>query len=170
MTARRTGIGIALLLGLAGCATLTHGGKRQAYVADAMRAYPFPKACEVIWVDALTVIAEQGFQLVGNDRKLVGQEEQGFITSFLNRGHATTRDDDGVFEAETDANRQGLRYLVRGKPGEKNVCFVTYTGIQEDKANSTDTRYRDFDQELLLLSRVDPAAAARILDEADRAK
>ncbi|HQR29527.1 MAG TPA: hypothetical protein PLL32_03890 [Anaeromyxobacteraceae bacterium] len=170
MSKLTVGLGAVVLLAAAGCATLTHGGTRQAYVADAMRSYAFPKPCEELWVDALRLVAEQGFHLVGADRKLVGQDEQGFITNFLNRGHATTRDDDGVLETETDANRQGFRYLIRGKPGEKKTCFVTFTGIQEEKVNATENRHRDYDQELLLLSRVDPAAAARILEAADRAK
>jgi hypothetical protein len=170
MNKRTLGIGAAVLLAATGCATLAHGGARPAYIADAMRTYPFPRPCEELWVDALKLVAEQGFHLVGADRKLVGQEEQGFITNFLNRGHATTRDDDGVFETETDANRQGFRYLIRGKPGEKKTCFVTFTGIQEEKVNATENRFRDYDQELLLLSRIDPAAAARILEAADKVK
>ncbi|HET8722915.1 MAG TPA: hypothetical protein VFM53_01845 [Anaeromyxobacteraceae bacterium] len=170
MNERTKGFVAVLLLAAAGCATLTHGGTRQAYVADAMRNYAFPKPCEELWVDALKLVAEQGFHLVGADRKLVGQDEQGFITNFLNRGHSTTRDDDGVLETETDSNRQGFRYLIRGKPGEKKTCFVTFTGIQEEKVNASETRYRDYEQELMLLSRVDPAAAARILDAADKAK
>lgn len=170
MNTRTVGLGVVVLLAAAGCATLTHGGARQAYVADAMRNHPFPKPCEELWVDALKLVAEQGFQLVGADRKLVAQDEQGFITNFLNRGHATTRDDDGVFETETDSNRQGFRYLIRGKPGEKKTCFVTFTGIQEEKVNATENRHRDYEQELMLLSRVDPAAAARIMDAADKAR
>ena len=130
-----------------------------------MREYRFPKACEVLWVDALKVIAAQGFGLVGNDRELAGQEKQGVITNFLNRGHATTRDDDGVFEAESDANGQGLRFLVTGKPAGTDGCFVQYFAIQEDRANSTEARHRDYDQELLLLARVDrpprPASSRR---------
>lgn len=170
MNERMRGIGVAVLLAATGCASLAHGGARPAYVADAMRNYAFPRPCEELWVDALKLVAEQGFGLVGADRKLVGQEEQGFITNFLNRGHATTRDDDDVLETETDSNRQGFRYLIRGKPGEKKTCFLTFTGIQEEKVNATESRHRDYDQELLLLSRVDPAAAARILEAADRAK
>ena len=109
-------VAVAVLLAASGCKSFTAGGAGPAYVRDAMREYRFPKACEVLWVDALKVIAAHGFGLVGSDRELAGQEKQGVITNFLNRGHATTRDDDGVFEAESDANGQGLRFLVKGKP------------------------------------------------------
>ncbi len=163
-------VAVAVLLVASGCKNFTAGGAGPAYVRDTMREYRFPRACEALWVDALKVVAAQGFGLVGSDRELAGQEKQGVITNFLNRGHATTRDDDGVFEAESDANSQGLRYLVRGKPAGADGCFVQFYGIQDDRANSTETRHRDYDQELVLLSRIDPAAAARVLDAADKAK
>jgi hypothetical protein len=163
-------VAVAVLLAASGCKSLTAGGAGPAYVRDAMREYRFPKACEVLWVDALKIIADDGFGLVGSDRELAGQEKQGVISNFLNRGHSTTRDDDGVFESESDANGQGLRFLVKGKPAGPDGCFVQYFAIQDDRANSTETRHRDYDKELQLLSRVDPAAAARILDAADNAK
>jgi hypothetical protein len=163
-------VAVAALLAASGCKNFTAGGAGPAYVRDVMREYRFPRACEALWVDALKVIAAQGFGLVGSDRDLAGQEKQGVITNFLNRGHATTRDDDGVFEAESDANGQGLRYLVKGKPAGADGCFVQFYGIQDDRANSTETRHRDYDQELVLLSRIDPAAAARVLEAADKAK
>ena len=163
-------VAVAVLLAAAGCKSFTAGGPGPAYVRDAMREYRFPKACEVLWVDALKVIAADGFGLVGSDRELAGQEKQGVVSNFLNRGHATTRDDDGIFEAESDANGQGLRFLVKGKPAGTDGCFVQFFGIQDDRTNSTETRHRDYDKELQLLSKIDPSAAARILDAADRAK
>jgi hypothetical protein len=168
----RRGLGavvVAAVLGAAGCSSMSAGGAYPAYVRDQMRDYRFPKPCEAIWHDALKVVASEGYSLVGNDRKLASQEEQGFITNFLNRGHATTRDDDGVLESETDANGQFMRYVVRGKPADKDGCFVTYIQIFDDRANSTERRLRDYDLELKLLSVVDPPAAARIADGADRA-
>jgi hypothetical protein len=163
-------VAVAVLLAASGCKSFTAGGAGPAYVRDAMREYRFPKACEVLWVDALKVIANDGFGLVGADRELAGQEKQGVISNFLNRGHATTRDDDGVFEAESDANGQALRFLVKGKPAGPDGCFVQFFGIQDDRTNSTETRFRDYDKELQLLSKIDPLAAAKILDESDRAK
>ena len=132
-------VAVAVALATAGCKSMTAGGAGPAYVRDVMREYRFPRACEALWVDALKVIAAQGFGLVGSDRELAGQEKQGVITNFLNRGHATTRDDDGVFEAESDANGQGFRFLVRGKPAGPDGCFVQFYGIQDDRANSTST-------------------------------
>ena len=163
-------VAVVALLAASGCKVLTAGGTGPAYIRDTMRDYRFPRACEALWVDALKVIAADGFGLVGTDRELAGQEKQGVITSFLNRGHATTRDDDGVFEAESDANGQGLRFLVKGKPAGADGCFVQYFAIQDDRANASETRHRDYDKELQLLSRIDPLAAAKILEAADKAK
>ena len=42
-----------------------------------MRDYRFPVSCEALWVDALKVVASQGFELVGSDRELAGQEQAG---------------------------------------------------------------------------------------------
>jgi hypothetical protein len=162
---------IALAAGIAaGCATLTHGGARNAYVANAMREYRFPVACEKLWPDALRMLAQEGFSLVGTDRELAGQDKQGAITNFLNVGHATTLDDKGVYESETDWNSTRFRYQVRGAMAGKDGCFVNFVGIQEDRTNSTERRHRDYEKEFYLLSVVAPAEGARISAEADKAK
>jgi hypothetical protein len=163
-------VAVAVLLVASGCKSFTAGGAGPAYVADTMREYRFPRACDALWVEALKVIAADGFGLVGADRELAGQEKQGVISNFLSRGHSSTKDDDGVFEAESDSNGQGMRFLVKGKPAGETGCFVQYFAIQEDKANSNETRHRDYDKALTLLSKIDPPAAAKILDAADKAR
>jgi len=163
---------LAVIAGLAaaGCSTLSAGGVRPASIRDSMRDYRFPVACEALWPDALKVMASQGFDLVGSDRELAGQEKQGVITNFLNAGHATTRDDKGVYESETDFDNARERFQIRGTPAGKDGCFVVITGIKQDRALMTETRFRDYDQELMVLSRVAPAEAARIIEKADRAR
>jgi hypothetical protein len=161
---------LAVVAGLAaaGCSTLTAGGAGPAYVRDEMRDYRFPVACEVLWVDALRVVASQGYELVGSDRELVGHEKQGFITNVLNAGHSTTRDDRGVYESESDFDSARLRFQIRGTPAGKDGCMLVITGIKQDRADMTEVRFRDYDQELLVLSRVAPAEAARIAETADK--
>jgi len=167
---KRTPWTLAIVAGLAaaGCSTLTAGGARPAYVRDAMRDYRFPVACEALWVDALKVVASQGYELVGSDRELAGQEKQGIITNALNAGHATTKDDRGVYEAETDFDSARERFQIRGTPAGKDGCMLVITGIKQDRADMTEVRFRDYDQELLVLSRVAPAEAARIAETADK--
>jgi hypothetical protein len=155
-------------LAAAGCSTLTAGGARPAYVRDSMRDYRFPVSCEALWVDALKVVASQGFELVGSDREAVGHEKQGFISNVLNAGHSTTKDDKGVYESETDFDSARLRFQIRGTPAGKDGCMLVITGIEQDRANQTEIRFRDYDQELLVLSRVAPAEAARIAEAADK--
>ena len=155
-------------LGAAGCSTLTAGGARPAYVRDSMRDYRFPVACEALWADALKVVASQGYELVGSDRELVGHEKQGFITNVLNAGHSTTRDDRGVYESESDFDNARLRFQIRGTPAGKDGCMLVITGIKQDRADMTEVRFRDYDQELLVLSRVSPAEAAKIVEAADK--
>jgi hypothetical protein len=170
MTRRLVGtLAIAAVLSGPACKSMSAGGSYASSVRDQMREYKFPKPCDEIWVDALKVLAAGSFSLVGNDRKLAEQEAQGVISNLLNRGHATTRDDDGVLEAETDSNGQLVRYIVRGKPAEKGGCYVTYIEIFDDRANSTERRHRDYDMELKLLATVDPTAAASVAEKADQA-
>lgn len=157
-------------LAVVACSKTIAGGAGPAYIRDTMRDYRFPRACDALWVDALRVIADHGYGLVGSDRELVGQDKQGAVSHFLNRGHATTRDDAGVYESVSDNDGQGLRFMVRGKPADKGGCFVQYFAVQEDRANFSEKAHRDYDLELKLLATVDPAAAARIADAADRAQ
>jgi hypothetical protein len=163
---------LAVVFGLAAaaCSSFTAGGTRAAAVRDSMREYRFPAACEVLWVDALKEMASQGFQLVGSDRELAGQDQQGVISNFLNRGHSTTKDDRGVYESETDVDASGLRFQIRGTSAGKDGCLLVVTGIQQDRSNMTENRYRDYDQELAVLARVAPAEAARITDAAEKGK
>jgi len=153
----------------AGCASFVAGGARPAAVRESMRDYRFPVACEELWVDALKVVASQGFELVGTDRELAGQDKQGLIGNVLNAGHSSTRDDRGVFEAESDFNSARLRFQIRGTPAGKDGCFLTITGIQQDRGSMEEARHRDYEQELLVLSRVAPAEGARIAEAADKA-
>ncbi|MEI7703876.1 MAG: hypothetical protein WCK73_04710 [Deltaproteobacteria bacterium] len=158
---------VAGMLAVVGCSTVTARSASEAYVRDAMRNQRFPKACDELWLDALQVIAGEGFGLVGKDRTVTGQDQQGVVTNFLNRGHSTTKDSDGTLESESDANSQMFRYLVRGKLAGSDGCFVQYTHIHDDRVNGTETRNRDYDMELKLLARVDPLAASKILQAAD---
>jgi hypothetical protein len=99
---------------------------------------------------------------------MVGQEKQGVISNVLNAGHSTTKDDRGVYESETDFDSAKLRFHIRGTPDGKDGCFLNITGIQQDRVNMTETRFRDYDQELLVLSRVAPAEAAKIAQAAEK--
>jgi hypothetical protein len=161
----------AVVVGLAaaGCSSFTAGGARPAAVRDLMRDYRFPVACEALWVDGLKVLASKGFELVGTDRELAGQDKQGAFSNLLNAGHSTTRDDRGVFESETDFDSTRLRYQIRGTPAGPDGCFVVITSIKQERGTMEESRFRDYDLELLVLSRAAPAEAARINDAAEKA-
>jgi len=162
--------GVAAMLATVGCSTVAGGGARPTYVRDAMENYRFPKACDALWGNALAVIAAKGYGLAGTDRQLAGQDRQGAIPGFLNPGHATTRDDRRAYESVSDANDKDQRYMVQGRPAGTDGCYVQYFSILDDLINSVGRSYRDYDMELALLSRVDPAAAARIAQGEDKAK
>jgi len=148
-------------LGFAGCATLA---PRRTYLASQLDSFSFPASCESLWTEALKVLAEHDCELVGADRTRAGQEERSAMGNFIAFGHASTTGYQGVIEAETDYVHQ-IRYRARGVPDGADRCFVTYTEMR--KANEamqvglTDDA-RDYELELVLLSRVSPKDAARI--------
>ena len=156
-------------LGGAGCTGIRASQARDAHMKEQLQAYVFPMACEELWVDALKVIAYHDFKMVGDDRKLVGQETQGAVGRFMARGHPSHRDDKGVFESESDADNAQVRYRVRGTPDGEKRCRVEYTGIKMDRMDNNETYWREYDYELELMAKVAPADASRIslgMDEA----
>ena len=171
MSMRRGFVLVAVVAVLSGtaCSGIRASSARQSHIQDQLKVYVFPTSCEALWVDALKVIAGHEFKMVGPDRELVGQPSHGSIARFLSRGHASTRDDRGVFEAVSDSDNANVRYMVRATPEGPNGCRVEFTGIQEDKANSSDSYWRDYDFEIELVARVSPADGARILIGADEA-
>jgi hypothetical protein len=148
-------------LGLAGCATLT---PRRTYLASQLDDFPFPASCDSLWPQALKVLADHDCLLVGPDRVTAGQPERGALANFISFGHASTKDARGVIEAETDYVHQA-RYRVRGVPEGIDHCRVTYTEMKranESMEIGLTDNSRDYDLELVLLSRVSPTDAARI--------
>jgi hypothetical protein len=159
----------ALLLASAGCAGLRAQQARESHVKAAMKAEIFPASCIDLWPQVLRTLAAHEFDLVGNDREVAGQSEQGAVTRFLSRGHQTTRNEAGVLEVGTDANRDLLRMVVRGTPAGSSGCRVTATAYQGDAANNPEREWRDYDVELDVLARVAPGEAAQIHRDADAA-
>jgi hypothetical protein len=156
-------------LGGVGCSGIRASQARDAHMKEQLQAYVFPVSCEELWVDALKVVAYHDFKMVGDDRKLVGQETQGSVGRFMARGHPSTRDDRGVFESESDEDNAQVRYRVRGTPEGEKRCRVEYTGLRRDRMDGSETYWREYDYELELMVRVAPADASRIslgMDEA----
>jgi hypothetical protein len=146
----------------AGCAGMKAQQARASYVRDAMRAATFPASCKDLWPQVLRTLAAQGFDLVGNDRAVAGQADQGAVSRFLSRGFQTTMGDGGVLEVGTDANREMLRMEVRGVPAGAEGCRITAKAFQGDAAQNPEREWRDYDLELAVLARVAPAEADRI--------
>jgi hypothetical protein len=171
MTPSRTWVVAAVVaaLGGAGCSGIRASQARDSHMKEQLVAYVFPVPCEELWVDALKVIAYHDFKMVGDDRKLVGQDPHGAIGRFMARGHPSHRDDKGVFESESDADNAQVRYRVRGTPEGEKGCRVEYTGIKMDRMDGNETYWREYDYELELMARISPADASRIslgMDEA----
>jgi hypothetical protein len=146
----------------AGCAGMRAQQARASYLRDAMGSTTFPGACLDIWPQVLRTLAAQGLELVGRDREIAGQPEQGAVARFFSRGFQTTQAEGGVLETGTDANRDLLRMVVRGAPAGENGCRIQVTAYQGDLAQNPEREWRDYDVELAVLARVAPEQADRI--------
>ena len=152
----------AAALAVAGCAGMRAQQARASYVRDAMQSTTFPGACLDIWPQVLRTLAAQGLELVGQDRAVAGQPEQGAVGRFFSRGFQTTQGEGGVLETGTDSNRDLLRMVVRGTPAGANGCRIMATAFQGDPSQNPEREWRDYDVELAVLERVAPDQADRI--------
>jgi len=154
---------LALAAVAAGCSGLSAEMARSSYMKDQMAERVFPATCADLWADGLKVLAQSGYQLVGTDRGLAGQDARGFVGSLLAAGHATTRNAKGVWESETDWNSERLRYQMKGYPDGVDGCQVRITAMKEEGGEVGETRkWRDFEMELAVLARVAPKQAAAV--------
>lgn len=145
-----------------GCAGMRAQQARASHVREAMESTTFPGACLDIWPEVLRTLAAQGLDLVGRDREIAGQPEQGAVARFFSRGFQTTQGEGGVLETGTDANRELLRMVVRGEPAGEGGCRIKATAYQGDPSQNPEREWRDYDVELAVLARVAPEQAERI--------
>jgi hypothetical protein len=169
MTRMRFGALAAAALAAAGCAGLRAQQARAGAVKNAMDETVFPGSCRDIWPKVLQTLAANGFQLVGRDRELAGQPEQGAVGRFFSRGFQTVQTDDGNLETGTDANPELLRMVAVGKPSGEKGCRVRMNAYQGDAAQNPEREYRDYDLELAALARVAPDLAVKVEEAADAA-
>jgi hypothetical protein len=150
-----------LLLAAAGC--VTAAAQRQAHLRQALDRSRVERAPAEIWPQVLQFLSDRGYELAGDDRRVVGLRARAGIVEALSSGHDTRVRKDGSRVMETGKNDEGLRVRAEGLALPGGGCRVVLTSLKRDDMNpAIQQETRDLDLELQLLERIDPAAAARV--------
>ena len=153
------GLAPLLLAAAAACAAASRQGRLQADL-DRIR---LERAPAEIWPQVLKFLHERGYQLAGADRKVVGLEKRSSLAEAFSLGHGTRVRADGSRIAETGRNSEGLRIRAEGLALPGGGCRVVLTTLKRDNMNpAMEIETRDLEEEVLLLARLDPVAAAAV--------
>jgi hypothetical protein len=150
-----------LLLAAAGC--VTAAAQRQANLRQALDQSRVERAPAEVWPQVLQFLSDRGYELAGDDRRVVGLRARAGIVEALSSGHDTRVRKDGSRVMETGKNDEGLRVRAEGLALPGGGCRVVLTSLKRDDMNpALQQETRDLELELQLLERIDPAAAARV--------
>lgn len=151
-----------LLLALGSCAA----SRSEARIREQLDAYSIAKPLAEVWPEALRHASDRGFDLVGKDRAVLGQEEQGTLGKILSAGHDTRTISATQWRAETAANGQRLRYRILGTATGASSCRIQFVAVQAgDPLGGSETRareYRDVELELDFIEKFDAERAQRM--------
>ncbi len=162
---KRTMLALAALATTVACAT---GSSQQyAQVKEQVDGYTFAKPIEEVWPDALRFVAGRGYALVGNDRKVLGDEPQSAWGAVFSKGHETYASG-RQWRAETAMDSRYQRYRILGSKTGPSTCRIEYYLIRSEdpsrlgSIDQADAVSRDVDLELAFIATVDPDGAAKI--------
>jgi hypothetical protein len=170
----------------AGCAAGKAAAVRNEYLKSQLDPFVYAKPLPDVWPDVLGLLHEKDYPLVGSDAVAVGQSEN-WASNFLSPGFETRSGSaqnaagtgflPSLFSRSSSKGEDTWRYLKTGMGRDSRLfradgvaegegCRVTFTAYNgrpgEIGVFSEDTARRDFQMELDLVRRVEPAAAARI--------
>lgn len=135
---------------------------RDARLRRELDAYALPRPLAEVWPDALRVLAEHGAPLVGQDRAVAGQAEEGALSALLTEGYETRDLGSGRRAAESGPLYGRVRYRVEGVDLGRGASVVRYYTLQLRDGAAAEEASRALDLELALVRRVDLAAAERM--------
>ncbi len=157
LPARRIAAASVVLLSISGACATT---RRDQRLRDQLDAHQFPKPLSEVWPEALRLLAERDYQLVGKDREIVGQGEDS--AGALARGFETREYSGGRRTAETRQNSAEIRYRVEGVTVGGGACRVYFFSLHRTVPDYDKWSHRDALMELALVQRVEPEVAERI--------
>jgi hypothetical protein len=152
------------LLATAGCASVRLAATRDDYLRQSLGSFVYDMNCQSLWPEVIRLLASKGYQLVGVDRAVAGQQRQSALGNFFSEGYATRETYDGGLTVATGWDKAWVRYRAIGTVVPPGRCSVTFTRDSQPDTNDPGTMVSgsDWDMALELLQRVDPAAAGRI--------
>jgi len=154
-------------LGTSGCASLSASRARDQILEAEVGGHRYQQPVDVVWPQVRQLLADKGLVLGGQDAAAVGQSP-----GILQRMTAVSRETEstpaGGLVLETDWTYGRVRYRAEAQP-DAGGCRVVLTRINEhENEYGHDGRStRDLDLELLLMQRIDPAAAERVAEALD---
>jgi hypothetical protein len=152
----------ALFLSLA-CSSVTAQVRRDARLREALDAHRFQQPLSVVWPAALRLLADHHYQLVGHDRAAVGAPEESRWRVLTARGFATRKVSDHGLVLETRESESRTRCRVEAVETSPGACRITFTAVRRTGEVPSEEKSRDLDLELELVRRLEPDAAARVV-------
>lgn len=164
-------LGVASLIG--GCAGLRASSARKAYLRDHLAARVYSKTLEEIQPVARQLLFERGYGMAGRDTdgrgSLAGESAwRGLAVGQMQFAFGT----DWRWDHRGTGTSQRSRYMVQGVKVGQNRYRMEMTRIIEtvdDMGHTSQRMVRDWEMELQLMERVDPAAAAQLSAGAEAA-
>jgi hypothetical protein len=144
-----------------GCAVVGRF-KRDARLRDELDAHRFSRSLDAVWPEALKLLTERDYEVLGRDRAVVGLEEQGSLASFFKKGFETRDLGNGKRALETNPDKRMRRYRVEGTALDADHCRVTFNLVQAYSQDISEDVDRDIFMELALVERVEPEVAKHI--------
>jgi hypothetical protein len=154
----------AAALGSSGCATWSTSSTRDQVMRAEVGGHRYTQPIDQVWPAVRQLLADKGLTLSGKDADLVGQDP-GFLQRITTVARETESTPSGGLRLETDWTYGRVRFRAEAQP-DAGGCRVILTRIfeHENEYGHDGRSMRDLDLELLLLQRIDPAAAARVDD------
>jgi hypothetical protein len=136
---------VLALVFASGCASIRAASARNAYIHKMTRQHVYNTSCRQVWPTARQLLFAQGY-------------------SVKDTGEGT------IMTLETEwkyQNRESVRYLVQGIQPAAQKCKVNFSVNSRSTSSDHINTSRDLEIEWNLLQKVDPAAAAKIRQEAE---
>lgn len=156
----RSLLAVAVAASVAGCTA----SKQYAQVREQLDAYTIARPIAEVWPEALRFVSARGFDLVGADRKVLGDAPQNAWGSLFSKGHETYVAGK-TWESETAMNYKYQRYRIVGIDRGAGCRIEYYPITSEDLSRDlgqAEAVSRDVELELAFVSTVDPEGAAKI--------
>jgi len=150
-----------------GCAVVARF-RRDASLRDELDAHLFARPLDAVWQEALKLLTERDYEVLGRDRAVVGLKEQTSLESFFQKGFETRDLGNGKRALETNPDKRMRRYRVEGTAIDADDCRVTFHLVQAYSQDISEDVDRDIFMEFALVERVEPEAAKHIETAAEK--